>query len=207
MLFSPTTARKPDHDLLLRTRRGDERAARGLWSRFGPRLIAYAAGLLRDSGGRAAAEDVVQSVFCRILETPRADLRAVRDVPAWLTTLTRHTALNVRRAEQRERQRRAAITDQAEPAAAAPVIVGADDLRGPDVNLHARLGSIDEDLREIVLLKHAVGLTFDQIAMTLDQNRSTINSRYRRALELLRCAPEPDKLDEHQVQTIKAGAA
>lgn len=197
MLFSTTTARTPDHDLLLRTHRGDERAARGLWSRFGPRLIAYATELLRDSGGRAAAEDAVQSVFCRILETPRAELRAVRDVPAWLTTLTRHTALNLRRSEQREQRRRASSS----------AITGADDHHGSDADLHQRLGLLDEDLREIVLLKHAVGLTFDQIAITLDQNRSTINSRYRRAIELLRSATEPDSPGESRPQNLQAGAA
>jgi DNA-directed RNA polymerase specialized sigma24 family protein len=42
------------------------------------------------------------------------------------------------------------------------------------------------------MLKHAGGLTFDQIALALDINRSTAASRYRAAIERLRAALTDD---------------
>jgi DNA-directed RNA polymerase specialized sigma24 family protein len=72
------------HDLLQRTVRGDEAAARELWASWGSRMTALAEGLLRLDGGHAAACDVVQAVFCRILTLDRGTIAAVEDVGAWL---------------------------------------------------------------------------------------------------------------------------
>ncbi|MCH8271418.1 MAG: hypothetical protein IH985_09460, partial [Planctomycetes bacterium] len=46
--------------------------------------------------------------------------------------------------------------------------------------------AINQDQREVVLLRHAAGLTFDQIALALDLNRHTAASRYRAAIARLR---------------------
>lgn len=186
MFFGTVSSSTPDHELLLRTHRGDDRAARELWSRFGPSLIAYAGSMLDGLGGRAAGEDIVQSVFCRVLEASRVELRAVRDARAWLATLVRHAALNARRARRREAHRLSR---------AGPVLACAS--RGTDDDLMARFSQLDEDLREAVLLKHAAGLTFDQMSDVLGVARSTLSSRYQKALSELRgagpvhSAPEP----------------
>src|SRR4051812_46274489 len=92
---------RSDHDLLLLTVRGDEAAARELWERWGGRLIAFATVLLRHAGGHAAASDVVQSVFCRILTTDRGSLASVQDVGAWLARAVRNESLNYIRAADR----------------------------------------------------------------------------------------------------------
>jgi RNA polymerase sigma-70 factor (ECF subfamily) len=166
---------RTDNELLTLTLRGDEGAATEVWSRWGTRLIAFATGLLRRDGGHAAACDVVQTVFCRILSTDRAAIAAVQEVGPWLARAVRNESLNFIRAADRRR----AHTREVE-------------VRGPGADpagfdeLHEALAALPEALREIVLLKHAAGLTFDQIALALGDNRNTIASRYTKALRLIR---------------------
>lgn len=162
-----------DHELLVRTCRGDAAGAREFWSRFGPAMQACARGLLRRHGGEPAAADAVQTVLCRLLELDRRSVHAVADVPAFLIRSTRHAALNMIRSAERAGAREAsrpAPTDHEAPAA----------------DRLALLDSLDNDSRELIILKHASGLTFDQIALCLDLNRNTVAARYRRAVESLR---------------------
>jgi RNA polymerase sigma factor (sigma-70 family) len=165
---------RDDQALLVLTTRGDDGAARELWARWGSRLIAFATVLLRRDGGHAAACDVVQGVFCRILSTDRATIAAVKDVGSWLAGAVRNESLNYIRASERRRVHTAASAGSIAGQGAA-----FDDVR-------EALEALPEALREIVLLKHAAGLTFDQIALALNDNRNTIASRYGKAVKLMR---------------------
>src|SRR5262245_28780731 len=181
---------RTDHDLLLLTIRGDEAAAAELWTRWGSRLIAFATAILRHDGGHAAACDVVQTVFCRILTTDRDSAGALRDVGSWLARAVRNESLNHMRAGNRRKARLAALTQRnmlPDPAAFADV---RDALEG-----------LPDGLREVVLLRHTAGLTFDQMAVVLGDNRNTIASRYAKALKLMRTRlspnEEPPRLEVH----------
>lgn len=159
-----------ERNLLVLTCRGDDRAARELWSAFAGRLLAYAGAIVP-----SAKEDVVQRVFCRVLEHPERELAAVRDPLAWLVTQTRREALNVLRAERRERARRSRA-DLAGPreAGTAPVDVG------------AAVEGLPRPLREVIVLRHTTGMSFDAISGATGVNRNTVAWRYNRGLELLR---------------------
>lgn len=164
----------PDPDdlqLLLDTHRGREAAARLLWTRHAPRLHAHARSILRSP---AAAEDVVQTVMCRILSLPRERLAAITDATAFLVSATRREALNYLRAARRESARR----HHPRPSPADPA--------GPLPDLHTALDALPRRQREVLVLKHAGGLTFDQIALALATNRNTVAGRYRAALESLK---------------------
>jgi RNA polymerase sigma-70 factor, ECF subfamily len=170
-----------DRQLLIRTRRGEEHAARVLWATFAPRMLAYARGIL---GRRYAhgADDVVQSVFLSVLTISPRRLRRVEDVSAWLLALTRNSALNHLRTIRRERAR----IGVAAPARARP------DTAEPDDRLAAAVDTLPRRYREPLILKHIAGLTFDQLALALDINRNTAASRYRTALDMLRRAMSSD---------------
>lgn len=160
-----------DVQFLLATRRGSDAAARELWARHANAALAAARSVLRDE---SAAHDAVQEVFCRILSLPDRRLRAVADVRAWLCAAARRQALNHVRGEVRRRSRERSAATAPRPA--------------PTRN-DAVSGAIDtlpDDLRELVLLKHAAALTFDQIAIVLSANRNTVASRYRTAMDKLR---------------------
>ncbi len=160
-----------DRKLLVATHRGHEASARLLWARHAPRMTAHARAILRDPAG---ADDAVQAVMCRLLELPRARIRAIDDVAAFLAAAVRREALNQIRSARRARAREtnAPVRFRAEPA--------------PEGGLHAALEALPRRLREIVVLKHTSELTFDQIALALGTNRNTIAGRYRAALTALR---------------------
>lgn len=166
-----------DRELLRRTCRGSDAAARALWSRHAPSLTAMAAGQF--SGGVEGAREVVQDVFCRLLELPLAQVDAINEPGAYLARMVRNAGLNrVRAGERLAAHARAS----AERTAAAAREARADE----NQDLRRALERMDPEERELLVLKHAAGLTFDQLADATSQNRSTAATRYRAALERLR---------------------
>lgn len=169
-----------DRQLLLDTHRGREAAARLLWQRHAARLLAHAAAIV----GPGDADDVVQSVLCGLLALPRRRVSEVQDVPAFLARSTRSAALNHVRSRRREgNRRRAAALCSPAPAACGPGIAEA-----PDEALQRTIDALPRRLREVVVLKHVAGLTFDQIALALALNRNTAAARYRAAVARLQHA-------------------
>jgi RNA polymerase sigma factor (sigma-70 family) len=164
-----------DRTLLIRTHKGHEASARLLWERHAPAMLALAGAVLR-AHADVSPEDVVQSAFCRLLQADRGALRRVRDVRAWLCQVTRRIAINEIRGARREGERRA--RSDARPAPSSPLTT----------DLGVAVDALSRRDREVVMLKHAGGLTFDQIALALDINRSTAASRYRGAIDRLRAA-------------------
>lgn len=167
-----------DRNLLQRTRRGEDQAARELWSRFAPRMHAYARTIL---GTRVsdAADDVVQGVFVSILAMPRRRIGEVDDVASWMLRLTRNAALNHLRSVRRERARTAAAGELRNGRSFEPKEAAVD-------GVMMALESLPRRHREPLVLRHIAGLTFDQLALAMSLNRSTAASRYRTALALLR---------------------
>ena len=182
-----------DRDLLVSIARGSDAAARELWSRHAERLRAFLLALV--PGGPVDADDVVQQTFCRILETGVSSLRDVEDGAAWLFQVARNIAFNERRGGKRERERRerfgrrvGARSGGDGPGAAGGAASGPRETyngSAHDAALHAALRSLMPDMRDVVLLKHVGGLTFEQIALATQTNRNTAASRYRAAIGLL----------------------
>ncbi|MCL4741652.1 MAG: sigma-70 family RNA polymerase sigma factor [Phycisphaerales bacterium] len=167
--------------LLLRTHRGHEPSARRLWEAQAPRLVAVARAVLGRGFGGGDAEDAVQAVLCRVLELDRASVRSVRDPAAWLAQMTRRESLNMLRSA-----RRAAARERGRPG----------ERRGSEAahesGVAAALASLPRHLREVVVLRHTAGLTFEQVSLALGVNRNTVASRHRLAMERLRGAMGAD---------------
>lgn len=166
-----------DHDLLRLMHRGDHAAARELWSRLGGRLTALAASMLRHSAGASLGPDVVQGVFLKVLRLPARELKSIVDAAAWLTTLVRREAIDTRRRLDRGQASAGVIQGHEIDNAGAPTA---------DAELLSALDTLEEHQRELIQLKHVAGLTFDQTALVLNENRDTLASRYRVALQRLR---------------------
>lgn len=159
-----------DRQLLRLTHRGDDRAARELWSRLGGLLRAYAGSIVPH-----AADDIVQRALCRMMERKANEIAAVADVRAWLVTLTRREAISFKRSERRDRARaseRGGVASRTGADASDEVV--------------AALAALPRVLREVVTLKHASGMTFEQIADAMNVNRHTVAWRYARGIDRMK---------------------
>lgn len=163
-----------DRALLLAFHRGSNAAARALWERNAGRLRVYAGSL----AGEAGADDVVQAVFLGVLKLRRSQVKGVRDPSAWLCTLTRHTALNARRAAKRGFEREANASAR----------VYKQDQAYDD--LHTLLEHVPVQWREAVVLRHAYGFTLERLAEALGVSRSVAADRYARGLARARESAE-----------------
>lgn len=165
-----------DRQLLLGITRGRDDCARALWSRHGAGLTALARAIV----GQGAADDIVQSALCRVLEVSSARLREIENVPAWLATLVRRESANHLRSERRRRTR----DRKPRAPAATPSSLTVD--FGMPIALWDSVDHLPRRLREVLVLKLIAGLTFDQLALALGLNNNTAAARYRAALKSLR---------------------
>lgn len=134
----------------------------------------------------ALAEDSVQTAFCKIMSARRRDIRAVEHPRAWLATVVRNECRMKLRTDRRAAARAEAHAESAQPPPNQPP---ADPFELETIRL--AVDRLPDHLREIVLLKHTSGLTFDQIAEVTQQNRNTAASRYRDALQKLKAELAP----------------
>lgn len=174
-----------DRQLLRRTHAGHEPSARELWRRHAGWMLPFARGVLGRRHG-AAAEDIVQTVFCRLLQLDRRTIRGVREVRPWLARLVRTQALNHLRSAGRAARREGLA---APPAAREPQL-------HPD--LAGAMDRLPRRYREVLHLRHVAGLTTDQVALALDIPRGTVASRHHAAILALRAlldTPPPPASD------------
>lgn len=141
-------------------RGGNVSALGELFERHHQMLHTFFVRLVRD---RAAAEDLVQEVFVRILKyghTFRVDAEFV----PWMFTLARHAAVNRHRARPRELPE---DPDGPEPPASGPhpiqVLERADRMK----ELNRALGRLPMEARETLLLARFSGLNYVDIGKIL----------------------------------------
>ncbi len=169
--------RDTDEILLRKMHAGSEPAAAMLWARHAAWMLGFARSVVGRRGG-VSAEDVVQNVFLRVLTLDRGTIRAVREARPWLAALVRREALNQLRTLRRRHRRDAQAFAGATADAPAPSHGGSE--------VHAVLAAMPRRLREVVHLRHALGLTTEQTAQALGLPRGTVASRHHAAMTMLR---------------------
>ena len=134
---------------------------------------------LRWSGNRAAAEDIAQEAFLRAYSAlGRYDAERVRKLHlrAWLLRI----ALNVFRNELRRASRRPAT----EPLADGLLVVEGG--RAPDDLASTIVLALPDEQRVPVVLRHVLGLSFEEIAEILGRPEGTVKAQTSRGIRRLR---------------------
>jgi RNA polymerase sigma-70 factor (ECF subfamily) len=141
-----------------------------------PRLLLFARQWLPD---RADAEDAVQAGFVKFWRNRPQP--AAADVPL-LFAAVRSAALDFIKSRSRREKREARVAD-GRPTAwwDADGVVERERVAA----IQAALASLPIEQREAVTLRIWGGLTFAEIAATLDENINTVASRFRAALTVL----------------------
>ncbi len=152
---------------------GDGDALRFLYTRYADSVYRYALALVRDPHH---AEDITQQVFMKLM----ANLHRyeARDVPfaAWLLRITRNLAMD----HLRDR-RHVYCEDVFEPTRAA------DETRHERrEDLRSALAQLPEDQRNVVVLRHLVGLSPGEIGEQLGRSEASIHGLHHRGRRALR---------------------
>jgi RNA polymerase sigma-70 factor (ECF subfamily) len=156
-----------------RAKEGDREAVRFLYLRYADNVYGYVRSIVRDE---YEAEDVTQQVFAKLMVViGKYEQRAV-PFSAWILRLAHNAAID------HMRKRRAI------PAAE---VYGADEraeARDDDrvYGLRSALEALPEEQRDVVVLRHVVGLSPGEIAQRLGRTESSVHGlhhRGRRALQ------------------------
>ena len=136
----------------------------------GPRLLSDAMSLIRDG---QAAEDIVQDIFKSLAANPGLNLQ---DPVAYCSTAMRNGVLRWR--ERAARGRKQLTFEE-------PIWIAPPELSEMRAAVEAALGKVTFEHREVVQLVHWQELSKPEIARRLGLPLSTIESRYKHALEKL----------------------
>jgi RNA polymerase sigma-70 factor (ECF subfamily) len=155
-----------------------------LYDEHASAMFAFLLNLTRD---QEDTHDLLQDVFIKLARQPGL-LDSARDERAFLLRLAHNAAIDLmRRRGTRERHHEQFGAEQ---------ISGFAPASDPDeaafrAELSAALGELPAEQRAVVHLKLWAGLTFEEIADTLEISLNTAASRYRYGLDKLRARLRP----------------
>jgi RNA polymerase sigma-70 factor (ECF subfamily) len=171
-----------------RAKTGDKDAVRFLYIRFADNIYGYVRSILRDDHD---AEDVTQQVFTKLLKSIKSYEQ--REVPftAWILRVAHNLAVD------HIRQRRA---------------IPCEDVRMADEShdgsreeksrrLKEALAGLPEDQREVVVLRHVLGLSPGEIAERLGKSTGSIHGLHHRGRAALKAL-----LTEAETAPVVAGS-
>ena len=144
---------------------------RVLYAEHGPALLRY---LRRLTGRAESAEDLLQETFVQALRGLER-LDSALSPKAWLFAIARHLGINAR---QRRREALPLVDDLAAGPQERP------DPRRED--MREAIAALPEKQREALQLRLAEGLSYEEIAQTLNIPVGTVRSRLHAAVKGLR---------------------
>jgi len=171
---------QPDLGVLRKAQRGDERAFSLIVRAYEVPVFNY---VMRLVGDRALAEDLTQEVFIRVFQgLPKFSLRS--KFTTWLFQVTKNRVLDELRASERRPRALVAIDD-------APPLEVVDAPVEQLEMIQALWSAVDDlntDLKMALLLRDVVGLSYNEIADSLDTTLSTVKWRIFKAREEVQLA-------------------
>lgn len=180
----PAGERRVVVQAVARAKAGDREAVRFLYMRYADNVYGYVRSIVRD---HYEAEDVTQQVFAKLMTAiAKYEPQAV-PFSAWILRVARNVAVD------HVRQRRAVPCEEVR------VLDGRDDEGHREecsLSLREALQRLPDDQRQVVVLRHLVGLSPGEIAGQLGKTEPAIHGLHHRGRGALRtslaereCAP------------------
>jgi len=162
-------------DAVAHAKAGDPEGLHFLYLRYAPDVQRYVNSVVHDWH---EAEDITQSVFAKLITT--IGKYEQREVPftAWILRVARNAALDHMRA------RRAIPTEDVRVADTGQAQIGIDRSRA----LREALESLPDDQREVLVLRHVVGLSPLEIAETTGKTESSVHGLHHRGRRSLKAS-------------------
>jgi RNA polymerase sigma-70 factor (ECF subfamily) len=189
---------QPDHGVLRKAQRGDERAFSIIVRAYQIPVYNY---VLRMVGDRALAEDLTQEVFLRVFQgLPRFSLRS--KFTTWLFQVTKNRVLDeLRTIERRPR----AVVDLDDIPPLEVVDAPFERLEAIDAVWRA-VERLSVDLKMALLLRDVVGLSYSEIADSLEVTLATVKWRIWKAREDVQLALAREGIDVFGNREVEAVA-
>ena len=169
---------------IARAKEGDQEAVRYLYMQYADNVYGYVRSIVRDD---YEAEDVTQHVFAKLMTVlPRYEQRSV-PFAAWILRVARNVAVD------HMRQRRAIPCEEVRELEQHK---DHGDAQQTSLSLREALETLPEDQREVIVLRHLVGLSPGEIAGRMGKSEPSIHGLHHRGRGALRstlvereCAP------------------
>jgi RNA polymerase sigma-70 factor (ECF subfamily) len=174
-LTDDETTNRVVNQAVARAKQGDREALRYLYIRYADHVYGYVASIVRDD---YEAEDVTQHLFAKLMT--KLEKYEPREVPfsAWIIRVARNVAVD------HMRQRRAIPCEEVREL---EVHTGDDESsRHRSLDLRVALASLPEDQRQVVVMRHLIGLTPGEIAGKLGRTEPSIHGLHHRGRGALR---------------------
>jgi RNA polymerase sigma-70 factor (ECF subfamily) len=172
---------QPDPGVLKKAQRGDERAFSIILRAYEQPVYNYVLRLV--NGDRSLAEDLTQEVFLRVFQgLPKFSLRC--KFTTWLFQVTKNRVLDELRASERRPRALVALDD------IAPLeVLDAPVERLEEIDtLWRAVENLNVDLKMALLLRDVVGLSYTEIADSLEITLATVKWRIYKAREEVQIA-------------------
>jgi len=172
---------QPDAAILRRARRGDQKAFAVIVRSYERLVFTYVFRLVDD---RRLAEDLTQDVFLKVYRG-LSGFSERSAFTTWLFQIAKNTAIDELRAIER-RPQAVSIDDVLMPTLVEPRFEQAE----PIGALWAAVATLNADLRTALLLRDVVGLSYAEIADSLEITLTTVKWRIHKARESVQAALE-----------------
>jgi RNA polymerase sigma-70 factor, ECF subfamily len=174
---------QPDFGVLRKAQRGDERAFTLIVRAYEGPVFNYVLRLV--GGDRVLAEDLTQEVFLRVFQgLPRFSLRS--KFTTWLFQVTKNRVLDELRANER-RPRLSLVLDDVTPLELEVLDAPIERIEAMDT-LWRSVEGLNVDLKMALLLRDVVGLSYSEIADSLEITLATVKWRIYKAREEVQLA-------------------
>ena len=162
-------------DAIAAAKAGEPEGLHFLYVRYAPDVLRFVNSLVHD---HHEAEDITQNVFAKLMK--KIDKYEEREVPfaAWILRVARNAALDHMRA------RRAIPTEELRVTDSGQAEVSLDRGRA----LRGALEQLPEDQREVLVLRHIVGLSPTEIAEALNKSESSVHGLHHRGRKTLQAS-------------------
>jgi len=166
-------------DVVAACQRGDRDAFRALFEAYQDRVYSIA---LRYSGNPAAAMDIAQDTFLKLLSRI-GDYRAEASFDSWLYRLVVNSCID----DQRRGRRMAPFLEGLMDAVCAPAESVLHKLLRAETEqrVQAAVAKLAPEQRIVIVLRYTEGLSYDEIAAIAGCSPGTVASRLNRAHKIL----------------------
>lgn len=170
-----------DNYLMLKVKAGDLDKMGLLFERYHRALFAF---LYHSTGQAAQSEDMVQTVFYRMLKY-RHTFTETGEYRTWMYHLARNVLIDTAKKNQRMVYQ-ADVTAMSEKMISEPAADAQLEKKQESENLHAALEKLSPEYREVLVLSRFQELSYQEIAGILGTSEGNIKVRVHRAMKELK---------------------